>query len=343
MQVTWKSPSNIALVKYWGKHGHQLPNNPSVSFTLQQCYSETTVQISPKEVKSNDLHLRFFFEGKENMAFRLRILQFMESILPYFRWLSEVEVTIHSANSFPHSAGIASSASALSSLALCFMQLDLHRKGVKKAAASDWRKASEYARIGSGSACRSVYGYAAAWGKTTAVKGSSDRYAVPIELHPTFRKFQDTILIAAGAEKKVSSRAGHSLMEKNPYAAARYEQARGHMKKLIPALQQGDLETFIQITEQEALTLHALMMASNPGYILINENTLQLIDLIRRYREKTKIPVCFTLDAGPNIHLLYPQRYSEKINTWIGEELSSYCENGRFIQDHVGKGPQLIR
>lgn len=341
MQVTWKSPSNIALVKYWGKHGHQLPNNPSVSFTLEECFSETTVHISEKEKSGRELNLRFYFDGKENMAFRLRILKFMESLLPYFKWLRHVDVTIHSSNSFPHSAGIASSASALSSLALCFIQLDLQQKGLRKMEEADLRKASELARIGSGSACRSVYPHAAAWGKTSAVKGSSDRFAVPVELHQVFRNYHDTILIAAGAEKKVSSRAGHSLMDKNPYADARYLQANRHMKKLIPALENGDVDTFIHITEMEALTLHALMMASDPGYILINDNTLQLIDAIRRYREETKTPVCFTLDAGPNIHLLYPHRYAEKVKKWIHDELTSYCENGRFIEDHTGKGPKL--
>ena len=80
-KVTWRSPSNIALVKYWGKKsGVQIPSNPSISFTLENCYSETSVALVEKESKSKAIELRFYFDGKANLAFQLKILKFFESI-----------------------------------------------------------------------------------------------------------------------------------------------------------------------------------------------------------------------------------------------------------------------
>ena len=96
----------------------------------------------------------------------------------------------------------------------------------------------------------------------------------------------------------------------------------------------------INITESEALQLHALMMCSNPSYILMKPNTLRIIEAIRSFRNETQIPLCFTLDAGPNVHLLYPESEAEKVEQFIKDELASYCTDGRWIADHVGDGPK---
>src|SRR6185369_5195996 len=123
-KVTWRSPSNIALVKYWGKKaGVQIPANPSISFTLENCYSETNVALVEKESKSKDIELRFYFDGKANMAFQLKMLKFFETVKKDFPLLSQYGLLIHSGNSFPHSSGIASSASAMSALAICLCDL----------------------------------------------------------------------------------------------------------------------------------------------------------------------------------------------------------------------------
>jgi diphosphomevalonate decarboxylase len=107
----------------------------------------------------------------------------------------------------------------------------------------------------------------------------------------------------------------------------------------VIALKNGDLDTFIQITELEAMTLHALMMSSSPYFLLLEPNTITLIRKIRSFRENTNIPVCFTLDAGPNIHLLYPEAHQEKVHDFIHNELSAYCEQNKWIADQVGNGP----
>ena len=131
-------------------------------------------------------------------------------------------------------------------------------------------------------------------------------------------------------------------MDGNPYASARYAQANENIKNLLAALKSGDLDTFMNITESEALQLHALMMCSNPSFILMKPNTLSIINEIREFREETKIPLCFTLDAGPNVHLLYPEHEADKVAYYIKNVLADYCDGECWIADRVGDGPKNL-
>ena len=105
------------------------------------------------------------------------------------------------------------------------------------------------------------------------------------------------------------------------------------------ALKEGDLETFGRITEQEALQLHALMMTSEPSYILMEGGSIELIKRVRAWREKTGHQLYFSLDAGPNLHLLYPDNIKEAVTAFIKAELLEFCEDGHYLQDQVGPGP----
>ena len=110
-------------------------------------------------------------------------------------------------------------------------------------------------------------------------------------------------------------------------------------KLYLKALKSGDLEAFMKITESEAMQLHALMMCSNPSFILMKPNTLRIINTLYEFRRETDIPVCFTLDAGPNVHLLYPDQHAEMVERFIMDELEPYCHEGQWIADWVGNGP----
>ena len=335
-RVGWACPSNIALVKYWGKKGKQLPQNPSISFTLSECRSETFITFE----KADRFGFSFFFEGKENPAFGSKIEKFLIDNQAFFPFINQLNLKVESRNTFPHSSGIASSASSMSAFVMCL--LNIENQIVSKQ--FDFQKASYFSRLASGSAARSVFSAMALWGKTEAYEGSSDDYAVSLEndIHPVFKTYHDSILIVSGDTKSVSSRAGHALMEGNPYAPARYAQANENIKNLLSALKSGDLDTFINITESEALQLHALMMCSNPSYILMRPNTLNLINEIRGFRDETKIPLCFTLDAGPNVHLLYPESEAEEVEYYIKNVLADYCDRDLWIADHVGEGPKNL-
>ena len=340
----WQSPSNIAIIKYWGKHGVQLPRNPSMSFTLQNALTETKLSYKPKEEPTAGIELDFLFEDAPNEAFRSKVVTYLDSLLPFYPFLEQLSLKIQTVNSFPHSAGIASSASSMSALALCLCSIEDDFFGTLGDDTMFDRKASFLARLGSGSAARSIFGGAAVWGQTGLVAGSSDEYAVSIEdqLHPIFKSLHDDILIVSSEEKAVSSRAGHSLMDKNPYAPTRYAQAHERLSALLPALKNGDIEKFGEIAENEALTLHGLMMTSNPSYLLMEPKTIAMIQAIRIYRKEQNVPVYFTLDAGPNVHLLYPEEYISDVRGFVHSELANLLDEGTYIPDFVGEGPEEV-
>jgi len=115
-----------------------------------------------------------------------------------------------------------------------------------------------------------------------------------------------------------------------------------NINSLNNALCNGDFDEFIKITELEALTLHAMMMTSDPYYLLIKPNTLNIINEIWNFRQSTSSKVCFTLDAGANIHLLYPKNEFRQIQSLIENNLIQYCQNNEFINDQVGNGPNKL-
>lgn len=343
-EITWRSPSNIAIIKYWGKHGVQLPKNPSISLTLNSSFTDTRIEYQPKKSGDRDISLEFFFHGEENEPFRAKMLKFLEGVVDVFPFLRQLDLTIRSGNSFPHSSGIASSASSMSALALCLCSLEEELFETLPDDTEFDKKASYISRLASGSACRSIYPTAALWGQTGEVEGSSDLLALPIEeqIHEVFKTFHDDILIASAAEKSVSSRAGHNLMDSNPFADARYADAKRKLIRLMSAMRAGDLEEFGKICENEALTLHGLMMSSNPSYILLKPNTLKMIERLKEYRAETGHPVYFTLDAGPNLHVLYPDDVVHDVQPFILDELVPLCENQQYISDWVGEGPVQV-
>ena len=114
------------------------------------------------------------------------------------------------------------------------------------------------------------------------------------------------------------------------------------MSEIKSALESADIDRFITIIESEALTLHSLMMSSKPYFILMKPNTLNIINAIWEKRRISKVKWCFTLDAGANVHFLYPSEDKEMAIQFIENELKQYCENGAFIHDYVGSGPEKI-
>ena len=342
-KTTWASPSNIALVKYWGKYGKQFPQNPSLSFTLSKCVSTTTVAFKPKEKNQDKVSFSFLFEGKKEIAFHPKIESFLKRIALYCPYLFEHHLAISSSNSFPHSSGIASSASSMSALALAIVSME---RIVNPTMSLDYfnQKASFLARLGSGSAARSIVGPIMTWGETTSLVDSSQTYGSQLsgKIHPVFKTFQDTILIIDKGQKKVSSTLGHQLMENHPYAATRFAQAHAHFASLLAILSTGEMDDFIALVELEALTLHALMMASNPYFVLMQPNTLAVLNKIWAFRQDTGFPLSFTLDAGANVHLLYPKENKVVILDFIKTELSTYCQDGQYIEDQVGAGAKML-
>jgi diphosphomevalonate decarboxylase len=340
---TWKSPSNIALVKYWGKSDPQIPKNPSISFTLNNCHTQTTLEYQKKDTPSDDFRFEVIFEGEKRDDFKPKIEKFFERIEKYIPFINEYEYVIQTENSFPHSSGIASSASGMSALALCLMSMEKElNPDISK---EDFnRKASFLARLGSGSAARSIEGEIVVWGTHQDIPESSDLFGLkfPLVLHDNFKNYQDTILLVDKGQKQVSSTLGHDLMIGHPFAGQRFNQANKNISKLTEILQNGDLKAFVKLVEGEALTLHAMMMTSDPYFILMKPNTLKIIEKIWEYRHKTTSDICFTLDAGANVHVLFPEKEKDTVNEFINNNLLGFCQKNQYICDNTGFGAKKV-
>lgn len=342
-EISCTAPSNIALVKYWGKRPVQLPENPSISFTLDSCRTETVLQYKKLAKKTDFFTFEILFEGKPKPDFVPKIQTFFERVERYLPFLKHYKIRIDTYNNFPHSSGIASSASAFSALAYCLVEWE-YAMNPEKDPALPLQKASFLARLGSGSACRSLEGPVTVWGKHAEISGSTDQYAIkfPYDIHENFLKYQDTILLVDVGQKKVSSTVGHNLMYGHPYAESRFQQAYAHGRELKKILTEGDLEGFIALVEKEALALHAMMMMSSPYFILMKPNTLSIIEKIWEFRQNTGSHLCFTLDAGANVHVLYPENEKTAVLKFIQSELVVYCEEGKYICDTIGFGTKLL-
>ena len=331
IEVFASCPSNIALIKYWGKYEGQIPANPSISFTLSNCKTETKMIFRSGEKFS----VKTFLAGKEETKFSEKIEKYFRNIEKYLPWILQGSFVIETENTFPHSSGIASSASGFGAIAKCLMEMD---KAFSGKDFFDVKKASFLAHLGSGSACRSVYDGLVVWGKVNEVEGSSDLYAVKYpneEIHPIFRDFNDYVLLIHEGQKSVSSTVGHGLMNTNPYAERRFQEARENFVPMKEILKSGDLQAFMKLVEHEALTLHAMMMMSDPAFILMQTGTLQVINRVWEFRKETNLPLFFTLDAGANVHLLFPSEKKAEISNFIETELLRYTQNGGIVRDFM--------
>ncbi len=339
----WSAPSNIALVKYWGKKEHQIPANPSISFTLNNCKTITTLEFEPKEIVDNQFSFELFLDGKPKEDFKPKIQKFFERIEKYLPFLNYFHFVISTENTFPHSSGIASSASGMAAIAVNLMSIE---KLLSPEMSEDyfWQKASFLARLGSGSACRSIKGSVVVWGENESIENSSDLFGVEFSevIHLDFHNYQDTILLVDKGEKVVSSSVGHDLMHNHPFAKQRFAQAHENLAKMKQILVDGNLENFVKLVESEALTLHSMMMTSMPYFILMKPNTLEIINKIWKFRQQTDIQVCFTLDAGANVHVLYPEKVKDEVLQFIKNELIGYCQNQQYICDEIGHGAEKL-
>jgi diphosphomevalonate decarboxylase len=329
--VSESCPSNIALIKYWGKYDNQIPANPSISYTLNHCKTNTTIEFLADEPFS----VQTFLAGNEEVKFAEKIEKYFKNIKQYLPWILRGKYIITTENTFPHSSGIASSASGFGAIAKCLMKLD-EAFSEQTSEEESLRKASFLARLGSGSACRSLYNGLVVWGESQ-VKGSSDLFAVQYpndEIHEIFKNFNDWVLLIHEGQKSVSSTVGHGLMNTNPYADRRFQEARENFGPMKEILKNGDMQSFIKLVEHEALTLHAMMMMSDPAFILMKTGTLEVINKIWDFRRITGLPLFFTLDAGANVHLLFPNDLERnKIEDFINQELLPCTQKNGVVKD----------
>jgi diphosphomevalonate decarboxylase len=194
--------------------------------------------------------------------------------------------------------------------------------------------------MGSGSACRSVFGGYALWGDTGSIPGSSDEFAIPVKeyVHPEMLLLHDAILVISGKPKSLPSSQGHRSMYGHPFFSGRIGQANQNLEDVLQALSSNDFERLSLLAETEALTLHALIMSASPGTMLMKPATVEAIHRVREARAGG-LPVFFTLDAGANVHVMYPGDSAPMVEEFIGNALQPLCENEQIIFDYCGNGP----
>ncbi|RMD82152.1 MAG: diphosphomevalonate decarboxylase [Lentisphaerae bacterium] len=295
------APANIALIKYWGKRDHalNLPNNPSLSISLGHYGTITRITTAPGQGPHT-----VYFQNRQLPASHPLAQRVLE-LLTLLQVPPAPGLAIHTWNNIPTAAGLASSASGIAALVLALNHFFA------------WHlppdKLSVLCRMGSGSACRSLYRGFVLWHRGEQADGL-DSFAEPIPI--SWPELRIGILLLHSEEKKMSSREGmNHTVETSPLYPAWPSFATQACKALAEQLPQRELSTIGPLIEQNALTMHATMIAADPALIYWQPQTLSAIQRIRQLREQTGRPVFFTIDAGPNVKVLFLEEEEDFILT----------------------------
>ena len=300
--ATAQASPNIAFIKYWGNRDNtlRLPSNGSISMNLDGLYTRTTVSFQPSlpydELIINGHEVRG--AGSERISYILDIIRGMANIHERAEVMSE--------NNFPSGAGIASSASAFAALALA---------GSKAAGLQlSERDLSRLARRGSGSAARSIPGGFVEW---QAGAGDEDSFAFSIAGSDHW-DLVDYVAIVSAAHKKTGSTEGHAIASTSPLQSARIADAPRRLEICRKAILERDFNTFASIVELDSDMMHAVMMTSTPALHYWKPASLEVMNRVRDWR-MDGIPVCYTVDAGPNIHVICPETEAQIVDKKLRE------------------------
>lgn len=300
MKATAAANANIALVKYWGKRDEKLvlPQNASVSVTLDGLETQTTVEFLQKLTKDEVV-----LDGKKAEGIELeRVEKFLDLIREKAGIGENAKVV--SKNNFPAAAGLASSASGFAALALAATKA----AGLRL----DKRELSVLARIGSGSACRSIFGGFVEWLKGSVADGS-DSFAeqlVPGSYWPEFRMI---VNVLSDEKKKVKSREGmKQSVESSPYYGAWLESLEEDLEEMKEGIMQKDIEKVGEIAEHNCLKMHSLMFTTKPAIVYWNDLTVKMMKAVWEMREKG-LKAYFTIDAGPHVKVMCLEKDVKKV------------------------------
>ena len=282
-----RAHTNIALIKYWGKRDEDefLPMNSSLSLTLDKLYTDTFVHFDDQLIED-----QFYLDNKKQDEKETKKIS---NFLDLFRSAANIDTRalVKSINHVPTAAGLASSASAFAALA-----------GAANLATGlnlDPQTLSTFARRGSGSATRSIFGGFVEWNKGTS---SEDSFAIPID---DASWDVGMVIVAVNREaKKVSSRVGmKQTVETSPFYPAWVETAETDLVNIKAAIEAKDFEKMGEITEHSAMKMHGSMLGANPPLSYFEPATMTAIRCVQELREQG-IPCYVTMDAGPNVKIL---------------------------------------
>ncbi len=290
------SNSNIAFIKYWGNRDHQLrlPATSSLSMNLDGLHTRTTVTFD-SSLPADVVVLGGDVQSPEATH---RVSQHLDRI----RKLAGLSTParVDSQNNFPAGTGIASSASAFSALTVAACAA----AGLQLSE----RELSILARQGSGSASRSIPTGFVEWQAGT---DSTDSYSFSIAA-PTHWALADCIAIVSHAHKQVGSTGGHALAHTSPLQQARIDDTPRRLLACREALLARDFPRFADIVEEDSTMMHAIMMTSRPALYYWLPPTLAIMEEVQKWRAQG-LPACFTIDAGPNVHIITPVEHKVEV------------------------------
>jgi len=294
--ATAQAFANIAFVKYWGDLDPclRLPANGSLSMNLDGLYTRTQVRfdaaLPADQLTINDQAV--IGPGLERVSGMLDSVRQMAGL--------HLPAAVTSENNFPMGAGIASSAAAFAALSLAASSaagLSLNEPQL-----------SRLARSGSGSACRSIPGCFVEW---RAGAGDEDSYAFSIA-PPEHWGLVDCVTIISQAHKPVGSTEGHALALTSPVQAARVADAPRRLDVCRRAIAERDFAAFADIVELDSNLMHAIMITSTPPLLYWQPATLAIMRVVQTWRA-AGLPVCYTIDAGPNVHVICLEEASAEV------------------------------
>ncbi len=307
-QATARAHSNIAFIKYWGNADDKLriPVNDSISMNLDSLYTETTVRWD--EALSAD---QLILAGEAQQGKTLeRVSQHLDLIRERLGISSKAHVT--SQNNFPMGTGIASSAAAFAALTIA--------AAVAAGAELSERELTTIARCGSGSASRSVSDGFVLWYQGNSHETSyAESFAAPDHW-----KLVDVIGIVSDQHKMVGSRQGHTTANTSDLQEARVAGAPKRVQVCKQAILDKDFATFAEVVEHDSNLMHAVMMTSKPPLFYWKPTTLTIMELVREWRADG-LEVCYTLDAGPNVHCICTPESADEVRIRL-EQVSGILE-----------------
>lgn len=312
---------NIAFIKYWGNRDQQLrlPCNSSLSMNLSGLETRTTVRFD------SALHQDLFVLSGEEIVGPAsdRVSHFLDLV----RSLAKLNVYAHvkSQNNFPAGAGIASSASAFAALAMAAS----HAIGLKL----DQKDLSRLARRGSGSASRSIPAGFVEW-----QAGTSDADSFAFTIAPADHwDLVDLVCVLDSSHKSVGSTSGHALADTSPLQTVRLDHVQERVEQCRKAILAKNFESFAQVVEEDSNLMHAVMRTSNPPlHYWLRETEIVLWNVLNWRKEG--LPVCCTVDAGPNVHVLVLGEYASEVES----RLARLPGVQKILKASPGPGASLI-
>ncbi|BCU70207.1 diphosphomevalonate decarboxylase [Stygiolobus caldivivus] len=315
------APSNIAIIKYWGKRNEELnlPLNSSLSITLEGLEVRTKV-IFDEGLERDEVVINGERASPEEVE------EYSGRVLKIFRKLygKEIHARVVSNSNFPKAAGLASSAAGIAALA--------YAANSALGLGLDQKELSKIARIGSGSACRSTVGGFVIWTKGERDDGE-DSYCYQLFPETHWRELVDIIPLVSPSKKKVSSRKGMiRTTQTSPLLKCRLEFVENTLKDVIAAIEKKDEEMFYYWTMRHSNSMHAVILDSWPSFFYLNDMSLRVMEWV----QESGI-AAYTFDAGPNPHIFTTQSHVEEVISFIKEiGITDY-----FVT-RVGSGPRLI-